>query len=479
MKNLPIISKAAWFRNITITVFIFLSVNVFITPCYSQAPAPCGNPKIDTAALKRAQQYMKANPNRLAAAGTMVRVYFHVFRDDDGNNAAATADQIQLEFNQLIADYAPDNICFANMGLNFINNTHINQNFDVNNSNDVALLSPYQAPYCINIFYHAKLSVGGSAYSIPSTFCSIAKSNIALARTISHEVGHCFGLLHTFEGCSATFINGLFCDVTGDMVCDTPADPYCFKGSSCFSNSNCSYTGNCKDASLIQGNWSPPFNNIMSYWGIEGCTVTTLTSGQYDRVNVFLTIDPGLLNTKSPDNDAVGPVNVSSGFYVASAINQLSTSGSFNISGTTNAGLVAKTVLLEPGFHAFPSGNGIVAIRNSSCNLSLQHPITKNSSENIAQLKNEFQDDKDFLEVYPNPTSSKVNLVFTLKENQKQVLVKVYNVNSQLVKELQLSNFKIGRQSIELNLSGFSSGIYFVNLQMNNKSLISKVVLRN
>ncbi|MEM8909477.1 MAG: M43 family zinc metalloprotease, partial [Bacteroidota bacterium] len=43
---------------------------------------------------------------------------------------------------------------------------------------------------------------------------------------IPHEMGHYFGLLDTFEGSGTELVNGSNCETEGDLVCDTPADPY-------------------------------------------------------------------------------------------------------------------------------------------------------------------------------------------------------------------------------------------------------------
>ena len=44
--------------------------------------------------------------------------------------------------------------------------------------------------------------------------------------TIIHEMGHFFGLLHTFEGNGTELVDGSNCETEGDAICDTPADPF-------------------------------------------------------------------------------------------------------------------------------------------------------------------------------------------------------------------------------------------------------------
>lgn len=41
-----------------------------------------------------------------------------------------------------------------------------------------------------------------------------------------HQLGHYFGLLHTYAGNQTELVDGSNCATAGDLVCDTPADPY-------------------------------------------------------------------------------------------------------------------------------------------------------------------------------------------------------------------------------------------------------------
>lgn len=54
---------------------------------------------------------------------------------------------------------------------------------------------------------------------IPSTFPQ--------SKVIPHHMGHFFGLLDTYDTeFGAEWVNGDNCATAGDMICDTPADPY-------------------------------------------------------------------------------------------------------------------------------------------------------------------------------------------------------------------------------------------------------------
>ena len=106
--------------------------------------------------------------------------------------------------------------------------------------------------------------------------------------TLTHEFGHYFGLPHTFDRTNSEDISErelvtrlktetkgrkpANCDTGGDMICDTPSDPYDFKPKVV----NCVYS----DTTLRDANgdlYNPMTNNIMDYYF---CTSVVLTPGQ-------------------------------------------------------------------------------------------------------------------------------------------------------------------------------------------------------
>jgi hypothetical protein len=73
--------------------------------------------------------------------------------------------------------------------------------------------------------------------------------------------------------------NGMNCETTGDLVCDTAADPD--PEGNCDPDDKCNYTGTpVIDAN---GDWYvPPTDNYMSYYG-SPCRCR-FTPGQYNRM---------------------------------------------------------------------------------------------------------------------------------------------------------------------------------------------------
>ena len=114
-----------------------------------------------------------------------------------------------------------------------------------------------------------------------------------------------------------------------------------------------------------QTNYSPPYHNIMSYWN-GSCTRTEFTAGQYARADSYLNTDQSLLNTESPSSLVYGPLTISTGVEMKSAIFGITTSGTISLNGSVRASLQGQSVILSPGFYASPA-TGSILVSTTSC----------------------------------------------------------------------------------------------------------------
>jgi Pregnancy-associated plasma protein-A len=341
----------------------------------AQQALPCGGERIDMEGDRLISKYLSSHESPLSP-DNLVRVYFHIFNDNDGSNTAATPQQVEDEFVSLLNSYSADNLCFIKLNVEYINSTTLNNNFNADTDPTGAALNPYKELGCINIFYMQAILGNNNACSppcgyggialggIPGTFFLVAAGNIGPSNTIGHEMGHCLGLYHTFSyNFGYEMINGSNGTTAGDKVADTPADPFAFNGQPCYSSTPCNYTGNCTDPNGA-GNYSPPYTNLMAYWG---CGNPAASNGQFSRVNASLFIVPSLQGCTSPLNFVLLATTISSGTSYQSAINAFSTSGNVLINNSAKAILGGNTVKLLPGFRAAP-GSGYTKIITSPCN---------------------------------------------------------------------------------------------------------------
>lgn len=105
--------------------------------------------------------------------------------------------------------------------------------------------------------------------------------------TFSHELGHYFNLLHTHETVlGVEFVDGSNCTTAGDLICDTPADPYLVDKVS----SRCVYTGNEYDPNgdpydpdvTQQMSYAPPYCRDVFSPQSEAAMLKTLFTARTD-----------------------------------------------------------------------------------------------------------------------------------------------------------------------------------------------------
>ncbi len=211
-------------------------------------------------------------------------VLFQVIKDSLGGTGVSDAN-LQAAIDRLNSVWEPSGISFEYCERRNLDNHQFNEFVQLTDGDDMVAM--YYEPNIINIFVSSTVNtisfgdVNGYAY-MPGgkDIIHVKKStfNDPLFKTLVHEMGHFLGLFHTFEtDTGLELVDGSNCTTTGDLICDTEANPT--DNPSDFGALDCNYTGN--PATDAMGNfYVPPSKNHMSY---SPCRCE-FTKQQYNRM---------------------------------------------------------------------------------------------------------------------------------------------------------------------------------------------------
>ena len=195
---------------------------------------------------------------------------------DSLNNPNITQANITAGLTTLNADFAPICLSFFICKQDTIYNYKYYQFDQVTETPEVHAI--YEVHDMINVYIvgsivpapEAGFASSGGDYMVLSHGCVLD------GKCWSHEMGHFFSLLHTFDAAAgAEFVNESNCTTAGDLICDTPADINPAPVSP-----SCQWTGTNVDAN---GDfYTPIIGNIMSYHP-SSCK-TPFTVGQFNKM---------------------------------------------------------------------------------------------------------------------------------------------------------------------------------------------------
>ena len=127
----------------------------------------------------------------------------------------------------------------------------------------------------------------------PNAYIMIVGTCIGVdSSELTHQLGHYFGLYHTYETkFGPELANGDNCETTGDLICDTPADPFVENSSTVYTDRTnpCLFVFSGRDA---RGQfYTPHVANAMSMYSSEcGCG---FTNDQLARMAAICQAAPG------------------------------------------------------------------------------------------------------------------------------------------------------------------------------------------
>jgi hypothetical protein len=258
--------------------------------------------RLDKAA-KLALQIKRASFNS-GTGVSWVPVRAHILRRSNGTgdfNLARLNRVIALTNRYFLNNGTGIQFYLAGSAPDYIDNDALYQTFPYGNESSI---SGRDATNAMNVYFVNNFSLSGLqgyAYFPDNdivTTRSFIRSDVSMTDEflgsilIPHEWGHNFGLFHTFQGSTemnselVTRDAGANCTTAGDLLCDTPADPYNRPGATYSIVNGCPvYTGTATDT--WGATYAPSMDNIMSYY--DGCN-PLFTVGQYDRIQAALAL---------------------------------------------------------------------------------------------------------------------------------------------------------------------------------------------
>lgn len=207
----------------------------------------------------------------------------HIVRDSFGN-ANITEDAINGSLGTLNTRFAPICVSFEICEFRYIDNFQYDDLDGVGGPEWAELQVKYHAGNRINIFYIFSFETeddNACGFAGLSSITNLGSSGIVLRKdclgSITHEMGHYFGLSHTFAGSGVELVDGSNCETAGDGVCDTPADPYVTNDPISDYVEDCIFINQKQDANGQF--YSPDVGNTMSYY--PSACECGFTHGQY------------------------------------------------------------------------------------------------------------------------------------------------------------------------------------------------------
>ncbi len=276
----------------TILLYVLIIITMF-APERVMSQWTCGTP--DTSANNSLNPFISSRSNFEPTTfdDVTLRVYYHVIRRSD-QSGGYTYTEVLESFNILQIDFIKYGIYFAwDCNINYIDSDDY---FEEANKTIFDEVNNYDG-IDIFLFPDSNSKNGGLAngYGHESQFYVTGETEflgMALTQVVSHEMGHVFFLYHTFRGCESggtwELTDSSNCEVAGDYVCDTPADPHIFFN---VDRPSCEWNGEvhpiCKNTAPEPiEDYTPDPTNIMAYtW--PSC-MDTFTLGQAQRMRNFL-----------------------------------------------------------------------------------------------------------------------------------------------------------------------------------------------
>ena len=215
------------------------------------------------------------------------QVYAHVILDSLGV-AQYTPDNLRAELSGVNDAFAPICISFELCGIDTITNYEFDSTSTPEEEAEIKTL--FHVKNRINFYLIDKIFKGGNQICGFAALGGVATTNngqvFMSGGCATHELGHLFGLPHTFEDAGSELVDGSNCETAGDGICDTPADPYTDDPDIIWQD-GCEFIWEGLDPNGQY--YQPDVGNIMSYYACS----CGFTRQQYIKMaNTYLNSNP-------------------------------------------------------------------------------------------------------------------------------------------------------------------------------------------
>jgi Secretion system C-terminal sorting domain len=93
-------------------------------------------------------------------------------------------------------------------------------------------------------------------------------------------------------------------------------------------------------------------------------------------------------------------------------------------------------------------------------------------------MKQKSKKTVDILSVFPNPTSNKTYLDFSL-DSDETVSISLFDVLGQIVKQFDYGRMDQGNHQLELDLADLINGIYSINITTNQDRTTKNILINH
>ncbi|GHV36511.1 hypothetical protein FACS1894178_7830 [Bacteroidia bacterium] len=329
------------------------------------------------------------------------------------------------------------------------------------------LRNKYSADICVLLNYTTGVCgvatgigvTSANAFCLVSTYSTCATSNYSFG----HEIGHLLGCRH-------------------DPYVDNSTTPFAY-GHGYVHTSNTwrtimAYANACGSCPRLQY-WSNP--NV-TYGGEPMGTAAT-----HNNTRVWNEQSNTVMAFRQPDNN----ITLVSGdipntqYADIIAKQDITTSGTVNVnSGNTLNMRAGNSITLQPGFSVELEAEFSATIENIyDCGGASSSPAPKIIVQNVPEEYDDMTDIQvenvpDFsYTVYPNPSYEFINITYSLN-TEMSLSIELINLFGQKTKTiLPKQNQQAGNYTLQISVSDFSTGTYFLTISSVNQTKTEKIII--